>query len=100
MHMKSFFRDLQLKEVLCTRRHFFHEGNKAQNDRKCLNPSRPRDEKVGTSNGSVGGEGPAWAPLRDNYMLTNPKLKYWDKMQDTNTTDDFGRRSEQDSDDD
>ena len=25
-------------------------------------------------------EGPAWAPLRDNYMLTNPKLKDWDKM--------------------
>lgn len=27
------------------------------------------------------GEAPAWAPLRDNYMLTNPKLKDWDKMQ-------------------
>lgn len=25
-------------------------------------------------------EGPAWAPLRDNYMLTNSKLKDWDKM--------------------
>ncbi|KAL6554450.1 hypothetical protein OROMI_020123 [Orobanche minor] len=101
--------------------------NKAQNARKGLNPSRSRDEKVikkrrkeaffselgrtasqsagtvvkvGTSGGSVGGEGPAWAPLRDNYMLTNPKLKDWDKMQDTNTTDDFGRRSESDSDDD
>ncbi|KAL6539638.1 hypothetical protein OROHE_011409 [Orobanche hederae] len=56
--------------------------------------------KVVTSGGSVGGEGPAWAPLRDNYMLTNPKLKDWDKIQDTNTIDDFGRRSESDSDDD
>lgn len=26
-------------------------------------------------------EAPAWAPLRDNYMLTNPKLKDWDKKQ-------------------
>lgn len=26
------------------------------------------------------GEGPSWAPLRDNYMLTNSKLKDWDKM--------------------
>lgn len=25
-------------------------------------------------------EGPAWAPLRDNYMLTNSKLKDWDKI--------------------
>jgi len=23
---------------------------------------------------------PAWAPLRDNYMLTSSKLKDWDKM--------------------
>ncbi|GER33564.1 RRP15-like protein [Striga asiatica] len=49
--------------------------------------------KVGTS----GGEAPAWAPLRDNYMLTNPKLKDWDKMQEPNTADDFGRQSESDS---
>lgn len=26
-------------------------------------------------------EAPAWAPLRDNYMLANPKLKDWDKKQ-------------------
>ena len=33
-----------------------------------------------TSKGEVDGEGPAWAPLRDNYMLTNSKLKDWDKI--------------------
>jgi hypothetical protein len=33
-----------------------------------------------TSKGEADGEGPAWAPLRDNYMLTNSKLKDWDKM--------------------
>ncbi|XP_050117621.1 uncharacterized protein LOC126595335 [Malus sylvestris] len=33
-----------------------------------------------TSKGAVDGEGPAWALLRDNYILTNPKLKDWDKM--------------------
>lgn len=37
--------------------------------------------QVGASSGSVDGEAPGWAPLRDNYMLTNPKLKDWDKMQ-------------------
>ncbi|CAN6483109.1 unnamed protein product [Victoria cruziana] len=26
---------------------------------------------------------PGWAVLRDSYMLTNPKLKNWDKMQDS-----------------
>ncbi|TQE07141.1 hypothetical protein C1H46_007194 [Malus baccata] len=33
-----------------------------------------------TSKGAVDGEGPAWALLRDNYILTNPKLNDWDKM--------------------
>lgn len=33
-----------------------------------------------TSTGQANREGPAWAPLRDNYMLTNSKLKDWDKI--------------------
>lgn len=33
-----------------------------------------------TSTSQVDVEGPAWAPLRDNYMLTNSKLKDWDKF--------------------
>lgn len=41
--------------------------------------------QVGASSGSADGEVPSWAPLRDNYMLTNPKLKDWDKMQVTST---------------
>ncbi|KAH6785201.1 hypothetical protein C2S51_037656 [Perilla frutescens var. frutescens] len=102
----------------------FNAVNKAQNAQKGFNPSRTKDEKaikqrrkeaffselgktstqsvgtaikVGTSSGSVDGEAPAWAPLRDNYMLTNPKLKDWDKMQDTKAADDFGRTSDADS---
>ncbi|KAL0307220.1 UNVERIFIED_CONTAM: RRP15-like protein [Sesamum radiatum] len=102
----------------------FNAVNKAQNAQKGLNPSRSKDEKVikkrrkeaffselgktssqsagtvvkvGASNGSVDGETPAWAPLRDNYMLTNPKLKDWDKMQDADAADDYGRRSDTDS---
>ncbi|KAI3457693.1 hypothetical protein Pfo_014356 [Paulownia fortunei] len=102
----------------------FNAVNKAQNAQKGLNPLRSKDEKVikkrrkeaffselgktssqsagtavkvGASSGSVDGEAPSWAPLRDNYMLTNPKLKDWDKMQDTNAADDFGRRSDADS---
>ncbi|KAL8031148.1 hypothetical protein ABFX02_13G006400 [Erythranthe guttata] len=102
----------------------FNAVNKAQNAKNGLNPSRSKDEKVlkkrrkeaffselgrtpsgsvgtavkvGTSGGSADGEGPSWAPLRDNYMLTNPKLKDWDKMQDTNVEDEFGRQSDADS---
>ncbi|KAL3646152.1 hypothetical protein CASFOL_011332 [Castilleja foliolosa] len=96
----------------------FNAVNKAQNAQKGLNPSRLKDEKVikkrrkeaffselGKTPSSqsvgttikVGGEAPAWAPLRDNYMLTNPKLKDWDKMQDTNTANDFGKQSDSDS---
>lgn len=37
-------------------------------------------EQGNTSGGAADAEGPAWAPLRDNYMLTNSKLKDWDKM--------------------
>ncbi|KZV20937.1 hypothetical protein F511_08851 [Dorcoceras hygrometricum] len=101
----------------------FNAVNKAQNAQKGLNPSRTRDEKimrkrrkeaffselgktssqsaqVGKSSGSLDEETPAWAPLRDDYMLTNPRLKDWDKMQDTNVADDFGRQSATDSSDD
>lgn len=37
-------------------------------------------EQVNLSGGAADAEGPGWAPLRDNYMLTNSKLKDWDKM--------------------
>ncbi|KAL3849109.1 hypothetical protein ACJIZ3_010991 [Penstemon smallii] len=102
----------------------FNAVNKAQTAQRGLNPSRSRDEKVikkrrkeaffselgrtssqsaktvvkvGTSGGSVDDDAPGWAPLRDNYMLTNPKLKDWDKMQDKNDEDDFGRQPQTDS---
>lgn len=98
----------------------FNAVNKAQNAQRGLNPSRSKDEKVikkrrkeafyselgktssqsvgptakvDTFTGSVDTEAPAWAPLRDNYMLTNPKLKDWDKMQDTYGADEFERGS-------
>ncbi|XP_051125886.1 uncharacterized protein LOC127247869 [Andrographis paniculata] len=98
----------------------FNAVNKAQNAQKGLNPMRSKDEKVikkrrkevfyselgtapsqstgaaakvGISTGCVDGEAPAWAPLRDNYMLTNPKLKDWDKMQDTSGAGDGLERS-------
>lgn len=105
----------------------FNAVNKAQNAQKGLNPSRSKDAKVirkrrkeaffselgktssqtaetltkaGTSRGTVDGEGPAWAPLRDGYMLTNPKLKDWDKMQDTTVENEVGRLSSDSSSDD
>lgn len=37
--------------------------------------------QVQTSSNPNEDEAPAWAPLRDNYMLANPKLKDWDKKQ-------------------
>ncbi|PSS16066.1 RRP15-like protein [Actinidia chinensis var. chinensis] len=104
----------------------FNAVNKAQNAQKGLNPSRTKDvkairkrrkeaffselgktssqtaetpTKASASAGTVDGEGPAWAPLRDSYMLTNPKLKDWDKLQDTTVADNVGT-SDSSSDDD
>nr|DAD36639.1 TPA_asm: hypothetical protein HUJ06_007280 [Nelumbo nucifera] len=36
-----------------------------------------------------GDDGPAWAPLRDSYMLTSSKLKDWDKMPETTVGNDM-----------
>lgn len=85
----------------------FNAVNKAQNAQKGLNPSRFKDAKALTkrrkeaffseltrasgqsvedttkasaSKGEEGNGQPAWAPLRDTFMLTNSKLKDWDKM--------------------
>lgn len=85
----------------------FNAVNKAQNARKGLNPSRFKDAKAltkrrkevffselsrastqsveTTTKASTSKDGqddsqPAWAPLRDTFMLTNSKLKDWDKM--------------------
>ncbi|KAK7837255.1 hypothetical protein CFP56_021415 [Quercus suber] len=53
-----------------------------------------------TSKGEENIEGPAWAPLLDNYMLTNSKLKDWDNMLETTIADEYGRISEYSSSDD
>ncbi|GMN27556.1 hypothetical protein TIFTF001_001708 [Ficus carica] len=98
--------------------------NKAQHTQKGLNPSSFKDEKAirkrrkevffselgktpsatvkvqASSSGQADDEGPAWAPLRDNYMLSNSKLKDWDKMPDTAVTDDVGNVSDDSSSDD
>ncbi|CAK9151844.1 unnamed protein product [Ilex paraguariensis] len=104
----------------------FNAVNKSQNAQKGLNPSRSNDAKairkqrkeaffselgntsqftrapakIAASTGPADGEGPAWAPLRDNYMLTNSMLKDWDKMPDTRVADDFGMPADSSSDDD
>ncbi|XP_015074473.1 RRP15-like protein [Solanum pennellii] len=102
----------------------FNAVNKAQHAQKGLNPSRAKDEKVikkrrrevffselgkapsQTTVSKAGAcnfledEGPAWAPLRDNYMLTNPKLKDWDKNPDTTVDDDVRMPADSDSSDD
>ncbi|KAF2288993.1 hypothetical protein GH714_023542 [Hevea brasiliensis] len=103
----------------------FNAVNKAQNAQKGLDPSRTKDAKVikkrrkeaffselgktpvsdrnakvHKSSGPVDSEGPSWAPLRDNYMLTNSKLKDWDKMPDKVVADDIGKISEDSGSDD
>ncbi|KAB2003898.1 hypothetical protein ES319_D11G161400v1 [Gossypium barbadense] len=104
----------------------FNAVNKAQKAQKGLDPSRSKDAKVirkrrkeaffselgktslpardssskGNTSDSRNDEGPAWAPLRDNYMLTNPKLKDWDKMADSAIVDDVGMMSEDSGSDD
>ncbi|KAK1427880.1 hypothetical protein QVD17_16587 [Tagetes erecta] len=103
----------------------FNAVNKAQSSQKGLNPSRSKDAKViqkrrkeaffselgkspsgsnakvGTSGNAGDTEGPAWAALRDNYMLTTSKLKDWDKAADeAEATDDFGRQDDSSSEED
>ncbi|KAF5191694.1 Rrp15-like protein, partial [Thalictrum thalictroides] len=102
----------------------FNAVNKAQNAQKGLNPSRFKDAKAlgkrrkeafyselrkkrsqaadgsmkGTASTGREDDGPAWAPLRDSYMLTNSKLKDWDKMLEKSVGgDDLGERMDQDS---
>ncbi|XP_027344567.1 RRP15-like protein [Abrus precatorius] len=104
----------------------FNAVNKAQTAQKGLDPSRTKDAKeirkrtkeaffselgkssfpaTGTlakanaSTGKVEDEQPAWAPLRDNYMLTSSRLKDWDKMPDKNVSDGIGKTSEDSSSD-
>ncbi|RDX84748.1 RRP15-like protein [Mucuna pruriens] len=104
----------------------FNAVNKAQTAQRGLDPSRTKDAKeirkwtkeaffselgkpssriIGTtakvneSTSKVGDEQPAWAPLRDNYMLTSSKLKDWDKIPDKNVSDDIGKTSEDSSSD-
>uniref|UniRef100_A0A7N0RJ65 RRP15-like protein n=1 Tax=Kalanchoe fedtschenkoi TaxID=63787 RepID=A0A7N0RJ65_KALFE len=101
----------------------FNAVNKAQLAQKGLNPSRTKDAKelskkrkesffselgrkpFSHSTSSKSGtekdeDGPAWAPLRDNYMLTNSKLKNWDKQQHDAIAADNGRAVIESSDDD
>lgn len=95
----------------------FNAVNKAQRTQKRLNPSKSKyvkemrkqkkqaffselgrpssqmnsiSSKEHTSKFIAGNEGPSWAPLRDNYMLTNSKLKDWDKKQDAAVADGIG----------
>lgn len=101
----------------------FNAVNKAQTAQKGLNPSRTKEAKeirkrtkkaffselgkpslpsIGATTKVTEGtddQQPAWAPLRDNYMLTSSKLKDWDKMPDKNVSDDMGRASEDSSSD-
>ena len=39
-----------------------------------------REMQVSASRGEEENGQPSWAPLRDTFMLTNSKLKDWDKM--------------------
>ncbi|CAH8352181.1 unnamed protein product [Eruca vesicaria subsp. sativa] len=94
----------------------FNAVNKAQHAQKGLNASRSKDAKVlkkrrkeaffselgktprtdskaQKSSNTNEDEAPAWAPLRDNYMLANPKLKDWDKKQEASEGDDFAAMS-------
>nr|POE74338.1 rrp15-like protein [Quercus suber] len=95
----------------------FNAVNEAQHAQKGLDPLRYKDAKsffsaLGkpskpvdtpakghTSKGEENREGPAWAPLLDNYMLTNSKLKDWDNVLETTVADEYGRISEDSSSD-
>ncbi|KAI3973825.1 hypothetical protein MKX01_030401 [Papaver californicum] len=87
----------------------FTAVSKAQNAQKGLNPLKSKDAKViakrkrqaflseirkkssqpADSSFKADNE-PGWAPLRDSYMLSNSKLKNWDKMEDSSMAHDNG----------
>ncbi|KAI3920485.1 hypothetical protein MKX01_000824 [Papaver californicum] len=87
----------------------FTAVSKAQNAQKGLNPLKSKDAKViakrkrqaflseirkkssqPADTSSKADNEPGWAPLRDSYMLSNSKLKNWDKMEDLGMTHDTG----------
>ncbi|XP_004511257.1 uncharacterized protein [Cicer arietinum] len=102
----------------------FNAVNKAQVAQKGLDPSKNRDAKelrkrtkeaffselgkpasrtsvkANASTSKEEDEQPAWAPLRDNYMLTSSRIKDWDKkMPGKNVSDDNEKASEDSSSD-
>ncbi|CAN1791902.1 RRP15-like protein, partial [Linum perenne] len=94
----------------------FNAVNKAQLAQKGLNPLRSKDAKVinkrrkqaffseirkpSSTDSKADGAAPSWAPLRDNYMLTNPSLKDWDKNPESaSISDGRGKMSDDSSSD-
>ncbi|RZC51038.1 hypothetical protein C5167_019458 [Papaver somniferum] len=96
----------------------FTAVSKAQNAQKGLNPSRAKDAKAiakrrrqtflseirrrssqPAETSSKADNEPGWAPLRDSYMLSNSKLKNWDKMEDSSMARDTGNMTQESSDD-
>ncbi|KAI3973505.1 hypothetical protein MKW92_028533 [Papaver armeniacum] len=96
----------------------FTAVSKAQNAQKGLNPSRAKDAKAiakrrrqtflseirrrssqPAETSSKADNEPGWAPLRDSYMLSNSKLKNWDKMEDSSMAHDTGGMAQESSDD-
>ncbi|KAL9253797.1 hypothetical protein AKJ16_DCAP03739 [Drosera capensis] len=103
----------------------FNAINKAQHAVKKTDSSTYKNEKASrkrryqvffselkkSESGNAGGKGfvpsgqadkkqPSWAPLRDNYLLTDSKLKNWDKMAEDADNEDAGRIAGFSSDDD
>lgn len=79
----------------------FNAVNKAQHSQRGLSSSKAKDarefakrrkraflselRKPAAQANDEENKEPAWAPLRDNYMLTNSKFKNWDKIGDTDS---------------
>lgn len=100
---------------------FFNQVNKVQYSQKGLNVSkdgkgvkRPRNQplpvnaetpifgsfKVSESDDKESEQKPGWAPLRDNYMLSDSKFKDWNEMPDSDAGgDDEAVHMESSSDD-
>ncbi|XP_078432883.1 uncharacterized protein LOC144704350 [Wolffia australiana] len=97
----------------------FNAVNKSQHQQKVMNPSRSKDAKVlakkkreaflseinkTSSESAISGKvskaadlspekEPGWAPLSDSYLLKNSKLKDWDKLDNSSSSQRRGQQA-------
>ncbi|RZC73509.1 hypothetical protein C5167_048992 [Papaver somniferum] len=98
-------KDLGMRCMMCFLFNLYNTGNVpfltaiAKRRRQTfLSEIRRRNSQPAETSSKADNE-PGWAPLRDGYMLSNSKLKNWDKMEDSSMAHDTGGMAQESSDD-